>query len=98
MDFYDFGVQCALQAAGLLKQAGIFNPELVESTLLPILRQGKGFGRELVQEGAHIGKHTVQSKATSQVGHLIEDDKPGSNIPYNLAPANSPAQRQLMRR
>ena len=96
MNFYDFGVQCALRDVGFVKQAGLFSPATINEALLPLIRQSRSFGRRLMHEGMHLGEHGLRHKGIAQVGHAIEDG--GSEIPEYLAPPNSPAQNQLMRR
>ena len=69
MKLYDLGVQCALQDAGLLKEAAAFNPAYFEE-LLPLVRQGRVIGRDIAHEGAHWGEHIGRHKIQAQLmGH-----------------------------
>lgn len=96
MNFYDFGVQCALRDAGFVKQAGLFSPATINEALLPLIRQGRSLGRGLMHEGMHLGEHGLRHKGIAQVGHTLEGGEGG--VPEYLAPPNSPAQNQLMLR
>lgn len=56
MKLYDLGIQCALEEAGLLKQA------LSLEELLPLLRESQALGHDALSTGQYFGKRHVKKK------------------------------------